>query len=295
VPSQVLDQWADWLLRRRYGGDPDLLRRQLEFLGPIRDRVLRNAALRPDDLLLDVGAGDGLIAFGALEKLGPTGHVIFNDISQDLLDHARALAVSAGSAQKCNFLNASAEDLSELESDSVDVVTTRAVLIYVPDKRRALREFYRVLRTTGRLSLFEPINRFGHAAMFGSMFFGIPVGPVGDLWAKIRALYERLQPPTDPMLDFDERDLFAVAEEVGFREVHLEYHAELTPPRDKLVWDQIVSGSGNPKIPSIKEAMTEVFTDDERNRFIEYFRPRLEGVEAKVRSASVYLWATKAE
>ena len=39
--------------------------------------------------LLDVGAGDGLIAFGALEKLGPTGKVIVSDISESLLKHAR--------------------------------------------------------------------------------------------------------------------------------------------------------------------------------------------------------------
>jgi precorrin-6B methylase 2 len=35
-----------------------------------------DAQLRPGDTLLDVGAGDGLIAFGALERLGPLGHVI---------------------------------------------------------------------------------------------------------------------------------------------------------------------------------------------------------------------------
>ena len=41
---------------------------------------------------------------------------------------------------------------------SVDVVTTRSVLIYVKDKAAALREFYRVLKPGGRVSLFEPIN-----------------------------------------------------------------------------------------------------------------------------------------
>src|SRR6266567_2260602 len=38
------------------------------MLCPIRDRVLDGARLRPGDTLLDVGAGDGLIAFGALEQ-----------------------------------------------------------------------------------------------------------------------------------------------------------------------------------------------------------------------------------
>jgi arsenite methyltransferase len=290
-PSPVLDKWAEWLLHRRHGGDPELLRRQLALLRPIRDRILDNAAIQPADTLLDVGAGDGLVAFGALARLGPSGCVIFNDISRDLLNHASALATSAGVAERCKFLSASAEDLGELDSGSVDVVTTRAVLIYVADKRRAFREFHRVLRPEGRLSCFEPINRFGHDAMFGSMFFGIPVEPVGTLWAKMRAIYDRLQPPDDPMLDFDERDLFAFAEQAGFREIHMEYRTELTPPPDRLTWDQVVTSAGNPKIPSIREAMTDALTSDERTRFEDYFRPRIEGGLARLRSAGVYLWA----
>ena len=35
--------------------------------------------------MLDVECGDGLIAFGALDRVGEEGVVIFSDISQDLL------------------------------------------------------------------------------------------------------------------------------------------------------------------------------------------------------------------
>lgn len=48
----------------------------------------------------------------------------------------------------------------EVDDGSVDVVAIRSVLIYVEDKRRAFHELHRVLRRGGRLSLFEPINRF---------------------------------------------------------------------------------------------------------------------------------------
>src|SRR5919202_6282812 len=92
----VRDRWADWLLERRFGGDREHQRRMLEELAPVRDRVLDNAELRPDDVMLDVGAGDGLIAFGALDRLGRDGRVIFSDVSQDLLDHARDLAAASG-------------------------------------------------------------------------------------------------------------------------------------------------------------------------------------------------------
>jgi len=43
--------------------------------------VLQNARLTEGETLLDVGAGDGLIAFGALDVLGEQGRVIFCDIS----------------------------------------------------------------------------------------------------------------------------------------------------------------------------------------------------------------------
>jgi hypothetical protein len=42
---------------------------------------------------------------------------------------------------RCHFACAAAEDLSPIEEESADVVTTRSVLIYVEDKRR---RFYRI-------------------------------------------------------------------------------------------------------------------------------------------------------
>ncbi len=86
-----------------FGGDTAYRQQDLiEFLYPIRDTVLDKAQLRPDDTLLDVGAGDGLIAFGALERLGPLGHVIFSDISQDMLDHCRVTATAEGLLDRCS-------------------------------------------------------------------------------------------------------------------------------------------------------------------------------------------------
>ena len=132
----------------------------LARLCPIRDKVLDHVGVTQRELLLDVGCGDGLIAFGAL-AMNPTIRVIFSDISQDLLDHATSLAHQMSVADRCECLCASADDLSALGDRSVDGVTVRSVLIYVADKRRAFQEFARVLRPGGRLSIFEPINRFG--------------------------------------------------------------------------------------------------------------------------------------
>jgi ubiquinone/menaquinone biosynthesis C-methylase UbiE len=60
---------------------------------------------------------------------------------------------------RCEFLLASSDDLSVVD-ESVNVLMTRSTLIYLHDKARTLREFFRVLRRGGRLSMFEPINSF---------------------------------------------------------------------------------------------------------------------------------------
>lgn len=102
MENATQDMWAEWLLKRRFGGDPERMKKMLEFLTPVRDKVLSHLHLNEGETLLDVGCGDGLIAFGALEKF-PGCRVIFSDISQDLLDHAEALAQEMNPAHRCRF------------------------------------------------------------------------------------------------------------------------------------------------------------------------------------------------
>jgi arsenite methyltransferase len=116
------DQWAAWLLHRRHGGDPELLRHQLEALAPVRDKVIANAALAPGHTVLDVGCGDGLIAFAAAEAVGPAGQVIFSDVSSDLLDRCRELAAQRGLLDQNRFVQAPASDLSRIDDEAADAV-----------------------------------------------------------------------------------------------------------------------------------------------------------------------------
>jgi ubiquinone/menaquinone biosynthesis C-methylase UbiE len=288
------DRWHRWLLDGRFGGDAETRQQVLtERLYPIRDAVLAGARLRPGDTVLDVGAGDGLIAFGALEQLGPSGRVIFSDISADLLDHCRTAAAAEGMLDRCSFILASADRLDGVPATSVDVVTTRSVLIYVKDKAAALREFYRVLRPGGRISLAEPINALmgGHDP---ARFSGYDIRPVMALAQKVRSLYEAIQPSaTDPMGDFDERDLLRYAEHAGFPVIDLQLQVEVKNTKQPIPWTLFLRISGNPLIPPVGEALERTLTAQEIADFTAHLKPLVESGAGQERMVFAYLTALK--
>jgi arsenite methyltransferase len=285
----VTDCWADWIRTRRTGGDAEYEAKMLNQLAAVRDRVLDRADLQPGETLLDVGCGNGLIGFGALER--GASEVVFSDVSGPLLDDCREIAAKAGVIERCRFIEAPAENLEAIEANSVDIVTTRSVLIYVKEKARAFAEFHRVLRPGGRISLFEPINRFGMEERRCIWGYNLE-GDAARSMAKLTALEGKFQPETDPMLDFDERDLFALAERAGFFPIELDYRAEVEPIKPRS-WKSFLHSSGNPKIPTLAEAMDEALTLEEREQLVAFLRPAVEEGRGVWRMGSAYLRAVK--
>jgi SAM-dependent methyltransferase len=261
----------------------------LERLGAVRDKVLDRAGFATGETLLDVGCGEGLIGFGAIDR--GAGHVVFSDISDDLLGVCREAADALGVSDRCSFVNAAADDLAGVAPASADVVATRSVLIYVADKERAFREFFRVLKAGGLVSLFEPINCFGMDERRQG-FWGYPGDGVTDLAERVERVFEAIQPATDPMLNFDERDLVRWAEDAGFFPIELEYTAEIRP-HDPKPWKAFLNSSGNPKIPTVAQAMDQALTPEERERFSEHLRPLVEAGAGVWRMGEAYLTAVK--
>lgn len=293
--TQTRDRWHRWLLEGRSGGDAAYREQILKALYPVRDEILDRADLRPGDTLLDVGTGDGLVAFGALDRLGPAGRVIFSDISRDLLDLCRDAAAAAGELDRCEFVLAAADDLAGVADNSVDVVTTRSVLIYVQDKAAAFGEFRRVLKPDGRVSIFEPINTLMNAGAPGT-FFGYDVSPVAEIAAKVHARFEALQPTgTDPMVNFDDRDLVRLAEQAGFANVRLDLRVSVTSRRPAAPWDRFLRMSGNPNLPPLGEMLEQVLTADEIAAFAALLRPLVEAGQGQRRRAVVYLTASDSQ
>lgn len=288
--ERTRDRWAQWLLERRHGGDEAELERLLPDLDEFRERVIANAEIEAGDIVLDVGTGDGLIGFAALERVGSEGRVIFSDISVDLLEECEQVAARLGELDRCEFVEASADDLP-FDDESVDVVTTRSVLIYLMDKQPALREFHRVLRPGGRLSIFEPINRFCHEEG-RRRYYGLDVTPVQHLADKIMARWKR--PEEHPLLNFDERDLFRWVARAGFDEIRMDFRAEVDVTEWASSADAFLHSSGNPLDPTPEEEMAEALDPAEQAEFESYIRETIASRPSiRRRRAKAYLRAVK--
>jgi arsenite methyltransferase len=293
--SAPQDKWSTWLRTGRSGGDKVAQRQIEEKLKTIRDRVLANAALCGDEVLLDVGTGEGLIGLGALECLKPpTGAVIFTDISQACLDFVAQAVTNSRASAGSTFKLVSADDLHSIDSGSVDVVTSRSVLIYVANKRRAFREFFRVLRNGGRISLAEPINRDRArlSEIHSDEYYGYDVTSITNLMQRINDLDAARDPDDDPMTDFSYLGLADMCEEAGFEEIHINVACDVTK-RDPRSWASFVGFAPNPNAQTIGQELESVFTAEERAVVERHLRPLVEtgrGVERLIMS---YVTAAK--
>jgi ubiquinone/menaquinone biosynthesis C-methylase UbiE len=128
MSPDISDIWSRWLLNRRFGGNWEQMEAALERLAIVRENVLAHVLPGDNGGLLDVGCGDGLLAFGALSRF-PGCQVVFSDISAPLLEEARSVVDQMGVGARCRLIQALAEDLTAVEDGSVDAVTTRSVLI----------------------------------------------------------------------------------------------------------------------------------------------------------------------
>jgi ubiquinone/menaquinone biosynthesis C-methylase UbiE len=186
----------------------------LASLGRIRDRVLEAAELRDGDDVLDLGAGTGLLTFGALDRIG-AGRVIAVDPSAAALEELLLAAHEADAAGiTCLVGDAS---VIPLQDDAVDACVTRSVLMYVDDLRAAAAEIGRVLKPGGRLSSFEPVNRKGTS--IATVVDWTPLG--ADLATRVAAEWED-HAATTSLLRFDERELARGLDAAGFVDVRVD-------------------------------------------------------------------------
>ncbi len=140
-----------------------------------RRAMVETVEAGPDDRVLDVATGTGLVARALVERYGCA--VVGIDQSLDMLAGARrALAASPRVAEKVELLRGEAERLPFADA-AFDHLTFTYLLRYVDDPGATLAELARVLRPGGRIAALE---------------FGLPDPP---LWRPLWRLYTRLALP----------------------------------------------------------------------------------------------------
>jgi ubiquinone/menaquinone biosynthesis C-methylase UbiE len=223
--------------------------------------VLDDARVEPGGTVADIGAGIGLLTLGAVDRVGADGDVLAIDISVDTLEQLRRLATSPN----ISYLVGSA-DVLPLPDESVDATVTRSVLIYLHDKAEAAREFFRVLRSGGHFSIFEPINSRNlllHEA--------VDLSALGELGERLAAWVERFYcNPDDTMLGFDERDLERWFQAAGFEVLDFELGAE----EDSVPGRRYITQVGAPGRPTLVQRWDDAFAPSEVATLVDFFERR---------------------
>lgn len=289
--SEIVKTWTEWLKNSRFSYMSEEQKQQtFLWLFQVRDKVLDRANLKPDDVLIDIGTGNGLLSFGAYERLKElNGRVIASDAFRDCVEECLNIAKSCGIEDEMDFIQADASD-TKLPEDSVDVVVMRSVLVHVLDKSRAINEFFRILKpSSGRISIFEPI------ISKNTKYYELMTPDNYPNYQELKEAEDKMtSDENDPLMNFDQDSLKKDFENAGFKNIDVEIVMQSsTYPVSKEMIDPWMNTPPSPGRPTVKEKYLQYLSEKEVNEFIERLKQDLDGKTVTVSSPTAYIYAEK--
>ena len=113
------------------------------------------AQIKAGDTVVDLGSGAGNDCFVARAMVGETGKVIGVDMTEAMIAKAKLNAEKLG-FKNVDFRLGDIEDLP-MAANKADVVVSNCVMNLVPDKDKAFKEVYRVLKSGGHFSISDVV------------------------------------------------------------------------------------------------------------------------------------------
>ena len=111
------------------------------------------AEVLPGQTVVDLGSGAGYDLLLAAEKVGPEGRVIGVDMTDAMLDAARANAAKAGAHQV--QLRKGLIEAMPIAADQADWIISNCVINLSPDKPKVFAEMARVLKPGGQFRVSD--------------------------------------------------------------------------------------------------------------------------------------------
>jgi len=228
-------------------------------VGPFKSTIelVKVATIKPDDKVLDVACGTGVVSKEISKILGPKGLLVGIDISRTALKIARETIT----LQNSTFLEMDAENIGF--NFKFDKVTCQYGMMFFPDSQKVLKSIRKILTQRGKLVVAV------HGISEDVPYFSTIMKPILEHIPDIRPVGT----PTVHRFG-NPKDLELEMAKAGFADVSVTLHNFVYKPGTfEEYWDDYMSSTANSirgKIESHGKKVMDKIKKDARENALKY-------------------------